>query len=62
MASGNSTIFLPLDPNKLCDRLQLILQEKQTGNNSYVYNEEIFAIVDKELEKRHILKNNINTF
>ena len=62
MASGNSTIFLPFDPNKLCDRLQLILQEKQTGNNSYVYNEEFFAIVDKELEKRHILKNNINNF
>ena len=34
-ASGVSkTIFLSSDPNELCDRLKLLLQEKQIGNNS----------------------------
>ena len=32
MALGNSTIFLPSDPNELCDRLRILLQEKQTGH------------------------------
>ena len=34
-ASGVSkTIFLSSDPNELCDRLKLLLQEKHAGNNS----------------------------
>ena len=34
MASGVSkTIFLSSDPNELCYRLKLLLQEKQAGNN-----------------------------
>ena len=50
-ASGISkTIFLSSDPNELCDRLKLLLQEKQAGNNSDVINQEIVAIVDKLLE------------
>ena len=50
-ASGISkTIFLSSDPIELCDRLKLILQEKQAGNNSDIINQEIVAIVDKLLE------------
>ena len=57
MASGiTKTIFLSSDPNDLCDRLKLILQEKQAGNNSDIINEEIVAIVDKLLENKCISK------
>ena len=55
MASGISTIFLPSDPDELCDGLKL-LQEKQAGNNSDLINEEIIAIVDKLLEYQCISK------
>ena len=56
-ASGISkTIFLSSDPNELCDRLKLLLQEKQAGNNSDIINEEIVAIVDKLLEYKCISK------
>ena len=47
LASGISTIFLPSDPNELCDILKLILKEKQAGNVSNIFSEEIFAILDK---------------
>ena len=57
MASGVSkTIFLSSDPNELCDRLKLLLQEKHAGNNSDIINEEIFAIIDKLLEYKCISK------
>ena len=48
-ASGISkTIFLSSsDPNELCDRLKLLLEEKQAGNNSDIINQEIIAKVDK---------------
>ena len=50
MASGISkTIILSSDPNELCDRLKLLLQEKHAGNNSDIINDEIVAIVDKLL-------------
>ena len=50
-ASGVSkTIFLLSDPDELCDRLKLLLQEKYAGNNSDIINDEIVAIVDKLLE------------
>ena len=40
-ASGVSeTIFLSSDPDELCDRLKLLLQEKHAGNNSNIINEE----------------------
>ena len=56
-ASGVSkTIFLSSDVNELCDRLKLLLQEKQAGNNSNIINEEIVAIVDKLLEYKCITK------
>ena len=55
-ASGVSkTIFLSSDPDELCDRLKLLLQEKQVGNNSDIINQEIVTIVDKLLEKKAYL-------
>ena len=57
MASGFSkTIILSSDPNELCERLKLLLQEKHAGNNSDIVNEEIIAIVDKLLEYKCISK------
>ena len=57
MASGISkTIFLSSDPDELCNRLKLLLQQKHGGNNSDLINEEIVAIVDKLLEYKCITK------
>ena len=57
MASGVSkTIFLSSDPNELCDRLNLLLQEKQSGNNSVIINDEVVVIIDKLLEHKCITK------
>ena len=57
MASGFSkTIILSSDPNELCDRLKLLLQEKHGGNNSDIINDEIVVIVDKLLEYKCISK------
>ena len=56
-ASGVSkTIFLSSDPDELCNRLKLLLQEKHAGNNSDIINDEIVAIVDKLLEYKCISK------
>ena len=55
-SSVSKTIFLSSDPNELCDRLKLLLQENQAGNNSDKINEEIVAIVDKLLEYKYISK------
>ena len=49
-------IFLSSDPDELCDRLKLLLQEKHAGNNSDLINDEIVAIVDKLLEYKCISK------
>ena len=57
MASGISkTIILSSDPNELCDKLKLLLQEKHGGNNSSLIDEEIVAILDKLLEYKCISK------
>ena len=70
MASGvSNTIFLSSDPDELCERLKLLLQERQAGNNSDIVNREIVPIVVKLLEynciseKKHkqILIKCINT-
>ena len=56
-ASGVSiTIILSADSNKLCDIINLLLQEKQTGNNYNIKNQEIVAIIDKLLEYKCISK------
>ena len=56
MTSGISTIFLPFDPDELCDRLKLLLEERQAGYNSHETNEEIVVILDKLLECKCISK------
>ena len=56
MASGVTTIFLSENAVKLCDKVILLLQEIQAGNNSDKINEEIIAIVDKLLEYKCISK------
>ena len=56
-ASGISkAIILSSDPNELCDRLKLLLQEKHGGNNSNLIDEEIVAIIDKLLEYKCLSK------
>ena len=54
MASGKSTIFLAEKFNELCDRLNLLLQEKQAGNTSKIFNGKIGARTDKLLEYKWI--------
>ena len=57
MASGfGKTIILSSDPDELCNRLKLLLQEKHAGNNCDIINEESVAIVDKLLEYKFISK------
>ena len=57
MASGISNIIIQTsDPDELCNRLRLLLQEIQDGNNSDLINKEISAIVDKLLESKCITK------
>ena len=50
MASGVTTKLLSYDPDEICNRLKMLLQEKQAGNNSDIINEQIVAIFDKLLE------------
>ena len=50
MTFGNSTIFLSSNPSDLCDRLKILLQEKQTGNISNKISEKIVAIAGMLLE------------
>ena len=52
----SKTIFLSSDPDELCDRLKLLLQEEYAGNNSDIINDEIVTIVDNLLEYKCISK------
>ena len=62
-ASGVSkTIFLSSDLNQLCDRLKLLLQEKQAGNTSDVINQKIVVIFDELLEYKCITKKQHKQF
>ena len=62
-ASGVSrTIILSSDPNELCDRLRLLLQEKHAGNNSDINNDDLVAIFDKLLETDLSQSNNMSKF
>ena len=57
MASGFSDIIiLSSDPDELCDRIKLLLQEIQAGNNSDLINKKVVAIVDKLLEYKCLTK------
>ena len=56
-ASGfTETIILSSNPDELCNRLRLLLQEKHAGNNSDIINKESVAIVDRRLEYKCISK------
>ena len=62
IASGISTISSPSDPNELCDKLKLLLQEKQARNNSDISNQEIVAIVVNLLQYKCIFKKQHEQF
>ena len=56
-ASGfTKTIILSSNPDELCNRLRLLLQQKHAGNNSDIINKESVAIIDKLLEYKCISK------
>ena len=46
----SEALFLSFHPYELCDRLKVILREKQAGKNSDLIKEEIVDIGDKLLE------------
>ena len=48
-SSTQHYIFLPSDPDELVDQLKLLF-EKVGGNDSFLINEQIIAIIDKLLE------------
>ena len=50
ITSGVTTIFLSENLEELCSRIKLLLQERQAGNKSNIFNIEIIAIVDNLLE------------
>ena len=50
IASEITTIFLTFNPNQLCHRLKLLIQEKKAAKVSDIINEEIKAIADNLLE------------
>ena len=62
IASGISTIFSSSDPDELCNRLKLLLREKQAGNNFDIIIQEIVAIVDNFLEYKCISKKQHKQF
>ena len=49
-SSTQQYIFLPSDPYELVDQLKLLYFEKVGGNDSFLINEQIIAIIDKLLE------------
>ena len=49
-SSTQQYIFLPSDPDELVDQLKLLYSEKVGGNDSFLINEQIIAIIDKLLE------------
>ena len=54
MVLGFSTFFYSSEPDELCERSKLLLQEREGGSNSDIINEEIVAIVDKLLEHNYV--------
>ena len=56
----SKTIFSPSDPNVLCNRFRLLLQELKAGKNSNLVNQENVAIADKLLENKCISKKQLN--
>ena len=50
MPSVISTVILPETPNEVCDRIKLLIQENQVGNNANIIDEGIFTRTDKLIE------------
>ena len=50
LQNGANIVFLPSDPDKLVDPLKLLNFETVGGNDSFLLNEQMIAIVDKLLE------------
>ena len=48
--TSSNTRWLSSDPNELCDRLKLLVREKQAGKNSDKIDGEIIAIAEKLVE------------
>ena len=59
-SSVSKTKFLSFDTDELCDRLKLLSQQKQGGNNSDIINQEIVAITDKLVDYKCISKKQHN--
>ena len=49
-SSISKTVFLSFNPNDICKRLKLLIQEKRAWNNSDLINQELVVIIDKFLE------------
>ena len=62
IAPGVTLILLSENLDELCNRLKLLLLEKQDGNNSDIINDKIVAIVDKLLGFKCISKKQIKQF
>ena len=60
ITSGFSRIFLSTDPNELCDRIKLLLQEKLACFISNIIIGEVVAIFDK-LEYKSMFQNKNKT-
>ena len=54
---ANQYVFLPSDPDELVDHLKLLYFEKLGGNDSFLLNEQLIAMVDKLLEYECITTN-----
>ena len=53
-SSLQEIIFLSENPNKLCDRLRLLIQKKQAGNDTNKFDSEIIVIVDETIHYKCI--------
>ena len=56
VSGASKTIFLSTDAKELCDRLKILLQEKQAVEKVDIINDEIVAMVDKLTEYKCISK------
>ena len=54
LKTSETTFFLSENPNDLCDRLCLIIQEKQAGNDTTRFENDTIAIFDEFLQYKTI--------
>ena len=55
-SSSLATRFLPEYADQSCNRLRIIIQEKQCGNGSNNFGDELFVIFDNLLEYQCVIK------